>query len=99
MSSSNSSGINSDLLESFERYAQAAGAQVSLVADQAEAAALIVGSADADITIADAVRQRYPALVQALVDAGRQVAIAEDIAQAHPAPSDLAVALSGGTGI
>src|SRR4051794_5343034 len=99
MSSSNSASINTDIIEAFERYAQVAGAHVSFVADQAEAAALIVGSTDAGITIADAVRQRYPALAQALVDAGRQIAVAEELAEDHPAPSDLAVALSGGVGI
>jgi len=99
MTSSKSTSINSGLIESFERYAQAAGAHVSFVPDQAEAGALIVDSTDVGITIAGAVRQRYPALAQALDNAGRQVAVAEDLADAHPAPSDLAIALSGGTGI
>jgi len=88
-----------DLLEIFERYAATAGAQVSIVTGEIEAAAVIAGIADGLVKIAAAVREFYPELCRALEEAGHPLTVVEEIAQEEPNSSELAAALAGGTGI
>src|SRR3954471_25023174 len=86
------------MIELFERYALAAGAQVTIVPDQA-AASIIADGADGDLKCTAAVRESYPDLIRALEASGRQVAVAEEMAEGQPSRQDLAAALAGGTGI
>jgi L-lactate dehydrogenase complex protein LldG len=91
--------MDSDPLELFERYARTAGAQVSIVADEASAASLVAGLVDGRLTCTAAVQHRYPDLCRALESAGLAGAIAEEIAESQPDRSALAAALAGGTGL
>ncbi|HKP53958.1 MAG TPA: LUD domain-containing protein [Chloroflexia bacterium] len=88
-----------DILEPFESYARAAGAQVSIVTTEAGAAAVIASGAEGRIIYTAAVRERFPELCQAVEAAGSETAIAEGIAETASDPSTLAAKLSGGVGI
>ncbi|HET9492921.1 MAG TPA: LUD domain-containing protein [Chloroflexia bacterium] len=88
------------LLEAFERYATAAGAQVTTVPDASAAAAAIAGLADGSVTLTGAVLERYPALGAALEQAGLRTVVAEQVeAEEGLTRQDVAVRLSGGTAV
>jgi L-lactate dehydrogenase complex protein LldG len=87
------------MLELFERYARAAGAEVSVVADEAAAAAAIMLGAGEAVKCTAAVGEFFPGLRRVLEESGHPVAVAEEIAASQPGRSELAIALSGGTGI
>jgi L-lactate dehydrogenase complex protein LldG len=89
--------VSDALLASFERYARAIGAQVSVVSDEAQAAQAIAGSAEGPIRCAGAVSERYPGLIYALEATGRTISIAEDVSE--PDRSELAASLAGGVGV
>lgn len=85
------------LLESFERYARAAGAQVDIVIGEQDAARLIASRTEGAVKCTMAVAERYPALLEALAGAGRPALIAEETP--GTSRSEIAVALAGGVGI
>ncbi len=86
-----------DLLEPFERYARAAGAQVSVVNNESDAATLIAGTTDGVVRCTRAVAEQFPLLLAALEASGKRVSIVEDMDE--PGRSELAAALAGGVGI
>jgi L-lactate dehydrogenase complex protein LldG len=87
------------LVEIFERYAGVAGAQVLIVADNRSAAAVIVAAGHEPITCTAAVREFFPGIYRALEETGHRPAVAEEVAASQPNRSELAIALSGGTGV
>ena len=91
--------MDNHLLELFERYARAAGAQVSVASDPVEAAEAILGIVDPPVRCAAAARQTYPGVFQALESGGLNVSTVEEIAHSDLDRSALAAALAGGTGI
>jgi len=88
-----------DLVDPFARYARAAGAQVTLVADSPAAAAVVLATTAGPLRCTAAVRDRYPTLVAALAAAGRAPSIAEDLAGPAVSRAALAAALAGATGL
>ena len=87
-------------VETFARYARAAGAQVSFAENGATAATLITGIAGGPVTCTAAVLNRYPTLSNALLEAGSQAVVAEEIAaEGGLSSSDAAARLSGGTAV
>jgi L-lactate dehydrogenase complex protein LldG len=88
-----------NLLQPFQQYASTVGTRISVVANQAEAARVILDSTDGRLKAVEALGAVYPELLIALRDAGRDVTIAEDVASRQSDRSLLAGELAGGTGI
>jgi L-lactate dehydrogenase complex protein LldG len=89
----------SELLGLFERYAMAAGAQVTFERDTGAAAALIAGMANGQVKCRVEVRELYPELYSALLAAGLVVTVSEDTTVPDARRSEIAAALAGGVGI
>jgi L-lactate dehydrogenase complex protein LldG len=90
------------MLDLFQRYASAAGAQISYATGAAEAAQVISALASqvgGPIRCTAAVRERYPGLYEAIRQSAVPLEVIKELAAAEPQPSALAAALSGGTGI
>jgi L-lactate dehydrogenase complex protein LldG len=87
------------LLEPFQQYAATVGTRISVVANQAEAARVILDSTDGGLKAVEALGVIYPELLLALREEGRDVRIAEEIASQQSDRSLLAAELAGGTGI
>jgi L-lactate dehydrogenase complex protein LldG len=89
------------LISLFTRHARGAGAQVTVVASEREAATAIRALVNGAVRCTAAVRIRYPELYQALGDAGHAVtvAVAEDAAAESPDRASLAATLAGGSGL
>ena len=83
----------------FERYAKAAGAQVTFAPDAGAAAALITGMAGGQVKCRVEVCELYPELYRALLAAGLAVTVSEDTAVPDASRSEIAAALAGGVGI
>ncbi len=89
----------SELLGLFERYAIAAGAQVTFARDTGAAATLIAGMASGQVKCRVEVRELYPELYSALLAAGLAVTVSEDTGVLDASRSQIAAALAGGVGI
>jgi L-lactate dehydrogenase complex protein LldG len=87
------------VLESFERYARAAGAEVQICADEGEAAAAIINVASGQVRCTSAALDSYPGVCRALESMGLAVAVAEEAAGQQLDRSALAASLAGGTGV
>ncbi len=83
----------------FERYAMAAGAQVTFAPDAEAAATLIAGMAGGQVKCRVEVCELYPKLYSALLAAGLVVTVSEDTAVPDASRSQIAAALTGGVGI
>jgi L-lactate dehydrogenase complex protein LldG len=91
--------VDSDLLETFTRYARAAGAEVRVVGDERGAAEAILSCTAGTLRCSPAILAAYPGLYRALQAAGQPVVIADDIATQPGSRSALAAGLSGGTAL
>ena len=89
----------SEVLRLFERYAKAAGAQVTFAPDSEAAATLIAGMAGGQAKCRVEVCELYPKLYSALLAAGLTVTVSDDTAVPDASRSEVAVALAGGVGI
>lgn len=89
----------SEVLGLFERYAAAAGAQVTFAPDTGAAAALIAGMAGGQVKCRVEVCELYPELYRGLLAAGLVVTVSEDTAVPDASRSEIAAALAGGVGI
>jgi L-lactate dehydrogenase complex protein LldG len=89
----------SEVLGLFERYATAAGAQVTFAPDAGAAAALIAGMAGGQVKCRVEVCELYSELYTALLAAGLVVTVSEDIVVPDASRSEIAAALAGGVGI
>jgi L-lactate dehydrogenase complex protein LldG len=88
-----------ELLGLFERYAMAAGAQVTYAPDAGTAAALIAAMAGEQVKCRVEVCQLYPGLCSALAATGLAVTVSDDSAGPDASRSEVAAALAGGVGI
>ena len=83
----------------FESYALASGARVTRVSSASAVAEIVTPTAGASVKCAAAVRDRFPAVWQALLSRSNALPVVEDIAISEPAPSALATKLAGDAGL
>ena len=91
-----------NLLEVFEGFARAAGAQVLVAADGNEAASAIAALATAGnspVRCTALVRESYPDICRAMEAAAVEVSAPEIAEETAPDRSTLAASLAGGTGV
>ncbi len=87
------------MLETFTRYAEAAGAKVQVAPHPAAVVPLLMAEPPGVLRCSAAVCAAYPDLCAAWRQAGVPLEIVEEIAERAESPSALAATLAGGTGV